>query len=42
MESEKGPVWPIILGIVLIYIVAALVEPCDGGCIHDEVTHVSR
>lgn len=42
MESDKGRIWPIIIGIILIYLLAALVDPCDGGCIHDEVPDVSR
>lgn len=38
-EHSRGPVWPLILAIVLIYVLAAAVDPCDGGCTYDEVPH---
>ena len=41
-RSDRGPVWPLILAIVAIYLLAALVDPCDGGCTYDEVQHGQR
>ena len=38
-ESSRGPVWPLILAIIAIYVLAALIDPCDGGCTYDDVTH---
>jgi hypothetical protein len=31
-QESRGPVWPLILAIIAIYVLAALVDPCDGGC----------
>lgn len=42
MKSKEGPVWPLVLAIIAIYIIAALVEPCDGDCVYPEVSDVSR
>jgi hypothetical protein len=36
-QQDRGPVWPIILAIVLIYLVAAAIEPCDGHSCAGEV-----
>jgi hypothetical protein len=37
--SDRGPIWPLILALVAIYLLAALIDPCDGGCTYDDVTH---
>jgi len=37
MERDKGPVWPLILAIVLIYLLAAIIDPCDSGCVQEVV-----
>jgi hypothetical protein len=41
-QENRGPVWPIIVLIIAIYLLAALVDPCDGGCSYDEVQHGQR
>lgn len=41
-QENRGPVWPIIVLIIAIYLLAALVDPCDNGCTYDEVRHGQR
>lgn len=35
-RSDLGPVWPIVLALVLLYVIAAFIEPCDGACTLEE------
>ncbi len=37
---KKQSVWPAILIIVLVYVIAAIVEPCDGHSCDAEVANV--
>jgi hypothetical protein len=37
---KKQSVWPAILIIVLVYVIAAIVEPCDGHSCDAEVVNV--
>jgi hypothetical protein len=36
---KKQSVWPAILIIVLVYVIAAIVEPCDGHSCDAEVVN---
>jgi hypothetical protein len=29
---KRSAVWPIVVGIVILYIVAGVLVPCDGDC----------
>lgn len=35
-QESRGPVWPIVLALILLYVIAALIEPCDGACTLEE------
>lgn len=39
---SKRNYWPQIVGILLCYLIACMVEPCDGHGCDREVTHVAR
>lgn len=41
-QENRGPVWPIIVLIIAIYLLAALVDPCDNGCTYAEVQDGQR
>ena len=36
---KRQSVWPAILIIILVFLIAAIVEPCDGHSCDEEVTH---
>lgn len=36
---KRESVWPAVLLIIAIYLLAALVDPCDGHSCDGEVTH---
>lgn len=40
--TAKRSVLPQIIGIILVYLLACLIEPCDGHGCDREVTHVGR
>lgn len=41
--TAKRSVLPQIIGIVLVYLLACLIEPCDGhGCDKEVASHVGR
>ena len=40
--TAKRSVLPQVIGIILVYLLACLVEPCDGHGCDAEVTHVGR
>lgn len=36
---KKQPVWPAVVLIILVYLIAAIVEPCDGhSCDEETIT----
>ena len=39
---KRQSVWPAILIIILVFLIAAIVEPCDGHTCDAEVTHGTR
>lgn len=39
---KRQSVWPAILIIILVFLIAAIVEPCDGHSCDGEVTHGTR
>lgn len=40
--TAKRSVLPQIIGIVLVYLLACLIEPCDGHGCKQETAHVGR
>jgi hypothetical protein len=40
--NKRPSLWPVILIIIAVYLLAALVEPCDGHSCDAEVTHGTR
>ena len=39
---KRQSVWPAIFIIILVFLIAAIVEPCDGHSCDAEVTHGTR
>ena len=39
---KRSSAWPAVVGIIICYIIAAVIEPCDGHSCDAEVTHGGR